>query len=162
MAFAASCTFRRLGRAMIKPVYNQQYSRTGAVGSALETALRWWLHVLTMGITEHKPWKMPEGPALRIQRRKLRLRSRESLRSFSGRRLHAARIRLCFARLQHRRAAPELEPSVLSPERPGWFLCLFTSECCNCSCRLADSDLNPPTCSLERRKGFLLFAIAQS
>ena len=66
LAFAASCTFRRLGRAMIKPVYSQQYSRTGAVGSALETALRWWLHVLTMGIAEHKPWKMPEGPVMRI------------------------------------------------------------------------------------------------
>ena len=66
LAFAASCTFRRLGRAMIKPVYNQQYSRTGAVGSTLETALRWWLHVLTQGITESRPWKMPVGSPVRI------------------------------------------------------------------------------------------------
>ena len=51
---------------MIKPVYAQQYSRTGAVGSSLETALTWWLHVLTHGVNEHRPWTLPAGSPIRI------------------------------------------------------------------------------------------------
>ena len=44
----------------------REYSRTGAVSSSLETALTWWLQVLTQGVTEHRPWTMPAGSPIRI------------------------------------------------------------------------------------------------
>ena len=84
LAFATGCTFRparlvcpfvsawastvlrRLGRAMIKPIYRQQYSRNGEISATLDTALRWWLHVLESGLAEQRPWTQIHSQVIRM------------------------------------------------------------------------------------------------
>lgn len=53
--FATQHLFRRLGRAMIRPIYAQACSGTGIVNARLREALEWWLRVLVMDITEECP-----------------------------------------------------------------------------------------------------------
>ena len=51
---------------MIKPVYRQQYSRTGDLNETLRTALSWWLDVLSSGFAEERPWKPPSSSIVRM------------------------------------------------------------------------------------------------
>ena len=44
--------FRRIGRALLTPLYRQSHSRTGNMSDELKLALRWWLEVLKEGICE--------------------------------------------------------------------------------------------------------------
>lgn len=46
--FAAQSTIRRLGRAMVRRFYSQQYAPlpAGRMGAMLQLAIKWWLHVL--------------------------------------------------------------------------------------------------------------------
>lgn len=53
--FATQRLFRRLGRAMVRPIYAQTSSTTGKIGARLRDALEWWLRVLTLEITECCP-----------------------------------------------------------------------------------------------------------
>ena len=48
LGFAAQAAFRRLGRAMLRPIYRQQYTplRRGAMSEELRGALVWWRYVL--------------------------------------------------------------------------------------------------------------------
>ena len=50
--FANQRLFRRLGRAMIKPVYAQASSKSGIVGARLRESLQWWLRVLCFNVCE--------------------------------------------------------------------------------------------------------------
>ena len=53
--FATQRLFRRLGRAMIRPVYAQASSSTGRVSARLREALDWWLRVLEIDVMEERP-----------------------------------------------------------------------------------------------------------
>jgi hypothetical protein len=52
LQFAAQHTFMRLGRAMVRPLYAQQYKPLprGRVGPMLRLALTWWSHVFKEGL----------------------------------------------------------------------------------------------------------------
>ena len=41
--------FRKLGRAMLRPLYHQQRYRAGRIGKHLQLCLEWWLDVLDIG-----------------------------------------------------------------------------------------------------------------
>jgi len=49
--------FMRLGRAMLRPIYQQKFSRRGTMCPRLVTALKWWANVLELDIAEKRAWK---------------------------------------------------------------------------------------------------------
>lgn len=52
LAFAAQHIFKRLGRAMLVPIYKHMRSRSSNIGFELRLALRWWLQTLKRGMCE--------------------------------------------------------------------------------------------------------------
>ena len=58
LSFAAQHTFARLGRAMLRPLFAQQYSPLpgGKVGPLLRMAMKWWLQVLKERRCQTVPW----------------------------------------------------------------------------------------------------------
>ena len=62
--FATQQTFRRLGRAMVRPFYCQQYSPLagGRIGPMLRLSMRWWSHVLRLCICERVRLDSKEEP----------------------------------------------------------------------------------------------------
>ena len=50
LQWAAQNAFRRLGRAMLRPIIRQIRSRNSAIGQELRLALMWWRSVLSMQI----------------------------------------------------------------------------------------------------------------
>ena len=48
--------FKRLGRAMLRPIYDQKFSRRGTMKPLLFTALRWWAYVLELDIAGDRGW----------------------------------------------------------------------------------------------------------
>lgn len=56
LMWATQHLFHRVGRAMIKPIFAQKVSGTGAVGIRLKTALLWWRQVLSQSISETRSW----------------------------------------------------------------------------------------------------------
>ena len=61
--WASSAIFRRIGRAMTRPIFDQCTRRDGTfeAGGELDRALRWWLDVLTVGLAERQEWDVPRG-----------------------------------------------------------------------------------------------------
>ena len=57
LTWASQCTFRRVGRAFLYPIYRQQRSRKSGIGRELELALRWWLEALSLRLCELRPWR---------------------------------------------------------------------------------------------------------
>ena len=57
LSFAAQTMFQRFGRAMVRPLFAQQYSPlpNGRVGPRLEMALQWWQQVLRMELSQEIP-----------------------------------------------------------------------------------------------------------
>eukprot|EP00973_Karenia_brevis_P076345 10604474-Karenia_brevis.AAC.1 len=53
---ACSHQFKKLGRAMIRPIYDQCTRRDGAVNFELARALDWWIKVLKLKVAELRPW----------------------------------------------------------------------------------------------------------
>ena len=47
----------RFGRAMLRPLFQQQHGRHSTVSQSLRLALNWWLEVLTLSISECKEWQ---------------------------------------------------------------------------------------------------------
>ena len=63
LSWASQFLFKRLGRAMIRPIFGQQYSRSGKIPVALRVALRWWIWVLKHDIVEECAWGVADtGP----------------------------------------------------------------------------------------------------
>ena len=56
LQWAAQHSFKRLGRAMIRPIAAQERKSNSAVDEQLRLALRWWLEVLQGGIKQMRPW----------------------------------------------------------------------------------------------------------
>ena len=57
LSFASQVIFKRFGRAMLRPLFAQQYAplRGGRLGPLLVLALRWWRAVLSLHLCEHVP-----------------------------------------------------------------------------------------------------------
>lgn len=60
--WAGSYLFHRLGRAMLKPIYDQKFNKHGTLARSLLEALRWWRMVLQYEVVEERCWWAPETP----------------------------------------------------------------------------------------------------
>lgn len=58
--------FGRFGRAMLRPLFRQQYGRSGKIRRELALALEWWIEVLSAGISETKMWRSPDVQPVRM------------------------------------------------------------------------------------------------
>ena len=56
LSWATQFLFRKLGRAMLRPIFDRAYSPATAVGEELRVALCWWLKILEQPIAENYPW----------------------------------------------------------------------------------------------------------
>ena len=56
LSWGASHMFHRVGRAMLRPVFDQATRRDGAMNPELRAALCWWKDLLQRGICELRPW----------------------------------------------------------------------------------------------------------
>ena len=86
LSWASQFMFHRVGRAMLRPIFDQKFARKGVlacvyccrrmchpmcvvlgrVGSTLDIALRWWLFALECDICEEHPWEAPKTPVARM------------------------------------------------------------------------------------------------
>jgi len=64
--WAGSYLFHRMGRAMLRPIYNQKFNKLGTLSVALSEALRWWALVLQHDIVEERCWHVPESPVAHL------------------------------------------------------------------------------------------------
>ena len=55
LSWASQAMFRRIGRAMLRPLYRHK-SRYGTISWQLRLCLRWWSEVLQMQLCERRPW----------------------------------------------------------------------------------------------------------
>ena len=63
LAWAAQHLFKRLGRAMLRPIFAHQHKRSNRIGRPLELALHWWAQVLELRLHEVASWKQGDMPA---------------------------------------------------------------------------------------------------
>ena len=56
LQWGVSALFRRLGRAQLRPIYDQSHSPTSNMGSELRRSLLWWLKILEKSIAETRCW----------------------------------------------------------------------------------------------------------
>ena len=66
LSWAAQFMFYRLGRAMLRPIFDQRFSKVGKINSRLVLALKWWKKVLAMDLCEDHPWEAPNSPVLHM------------------------------------------------------------------------------------------------
>ena len=52
LAFAAQFVFKRLGRALLVPIYRHMSSKSSVMSEELKMALKWWLQTLEQGMCE--------------------------------------------------------------------------------------------------------------
>ena len=64
LSWASQFVFRRLGRAMLRPIFGRGHSSECLIDGALRQALMWWLMILREGIAEVRPWQPPRDPPL--------------------------------------------------------------------------------------------------
>ena len=62
LSWATQFLFRKLGRAMLRPLFSRKYSSETGVDEELRLALRWWQRVLSKAIAETYPWKREQLP----------------------------------------------------------------------------------------------------
>ena len=56
LAWGGSRLFHRIGRAMLRPIFDQVSRYDGKFNPELKAALRWWRDVLLLGTAELRPW----------------------------------------------------------------------------------------------------------
>ena len=61
LAWGSSYAFRQYGRAMLRPIYDQQTKRCGKIDFELRSALEWWRIMLSKEIVEFHEWAAPMG-----------------------------------------------------------------------------------------------------
>ena len=66
LSFGSQHIFRKLGRAMLVPIFKQARSRTNEIDEELEKALRWWLQILQDGICEIRQWRESEKDEIHL------------------------------------------------------------------------------------------------
>ena len=59
LAWGGSHLFARLGRAALRPLYDQRTRRDGKMSAELREALVWWLRVLRSDVAQLKMWSTP-------------------------------------------------------------------------------------------------------
>ena len=57
---------RKLGRAMLRPIYDQKTRRDGKASVELQRSLQWWREVLQRGLRERRAWKHDEKPPVNL------------------------------------------------------------------------------------------------
>ena len=60
LQWACQHMFHRIGRAMLRPLYNQIRGRSGKVYPELMSVLSWWVDILRGGIAELRCWNAPD------------------------------------------------------------------------------------------------------
>ena len=68
LQWASQSAFRRLGRAMLRPIIDQIRAGSSEVQRELELALRWWREVLQLQLKEMRPWSGNNGRQVNITR----------------------------------------------------------------------------------------------
>ena len=58
--------YRRLGRAMLRPIHDQKTRRDGMMSPELARALEWWIVVLESGLCERRDWNSQQGPPVHL------------------------------------------------------------------------------------------------
>ena len=68
LLFGAQYIFRKMGRAMLRPIYQQQFDplRGGRVGASLRLALEWWAQVLSCEVHEKIPLQLRPKPQVEL------------------------------------------------------------------------------------------------
>ena len=66
LAWGCTHMFRKLGRAMLRPLFARQYSNQETIDPVLRRALLWWLTVLRSGIVEHRYWVAPPSKPVHV------------------------------------------------------------------------------------------------
>ena len=62
LQWATQNTFRRLGRAMLRPLFKQIRRRNPELSKELRLGLQWWMEVLSLGISEMREWADNDTP----------------------------------------------------------------------------------------------------
>ena len=57
LAWGCAHAFRQFGRANLRPIFDQVTRRDGALNEELRCALRWWITILEMGMSEVHEWR---------------------------------------------------------------------------------------------------------
>jgi len=66
LSWAQTFMFHKVGRAMLRPIFDQKWSKSGQVSKMLRTALMWWLNVLALTICECRPWTVTDEPPVHV------------------------------------------------------------------------------------------------
>lgn len=66
LSWGACALFHRVGRAMLRPLFDQKSRRDGKMCAELERALRWWLSVLHEGLSEKRRWRTEPKPVVHL------------------------------------------------------------------------------------------------
>lgn len=62
------CThmFDKIGRAALRPLFDQTTRRDGAMSAELLESLRWWRAILKSGVTQNKRWQEAQGAVVHL------------------------------------------------------------------------------------------------
>lgn len=66
LSWGGSRLFRRLGRAMLGPIYDQKTRHDGQMAPELRRALLWWLAILLSGLCERREWRKSSRPPVHL------------------------------------------------------------------------------------------------
>jgi hypothetical protein len=66
LAWGVTKLFKHFGRAMLRPIFDQQSKRCGIIDFELERCLRWWIGILENQIAECRLWAQPKTETLHI------------------------------------------------------------------------------------------------
>ena len=66
LQWACQSMFKRLGRALLRDVYDQQRNKTGRIGPRLKRTLLWWVDVLSLGLTQDHGWNASAKPPVHL------------------------------------------------------------------------------------------------
>ena len=68
LLFGAQYIFRKMGRAMLRPLYQQQFDPLpgGRIGASLRLALVWWAQVLSGAVHEKIPLQVVPNPQVEL------------------------------------------------------------------------------------------------
>lgn len=66
LSWSCQFAFKRLGRAMMTPIYAQKTARRATLSKALRLALHWWKEVLEQHLGQLRPWAVARTPAVHL------------------------------------------------------------------------------------------------
>ena len=66
LSWASSKVFKRFGRALLRPLFDQQGAPSGAIDPDLEKALLWWVALLSTDLTQCQPWTKRKAQPLHL------------------------------------------------------------------------------------------------